>query len=87
MQEYKQDKCGAEIFHAWEIDVEELAAHGAVVGIFVAYNLFWQIPAHKETGEESADRKKNLSGEVVENVEQRLSADADGIPVAQRQGA
>ena len=71
VHEDEQDAERTDVFHAEEVEVEETHAQRAPVAVFVAYQLVGEMPAHKQTGEETADGEEQLSGDEVEDVEQR----------------
>ena len=87
MQEYKKDADRTNILYAKYEYMEEFAAQGAPVCKLVVHHLMRQIPANKEACEETSYGQHYLSGEKVEDVEQRTAANLQSVPFAQRQRA
>ena len=87
MEEHQQNGQGTDESHTEEIDAEERAADRPPVGELIVHNLLGHIPADKQTGEQATDRQEYLSGDKIEDVEQRLAKELQPIPRPKRQRA
>ena len=87
MEEDGEDRQRCHETHQEEVDAKETLRDGPPVGELILHQFLGHDPAEENTGQETTDGEEDLSGHEIEDIEQRLTANLQPAPVAQRQGA
>lgn len=59
--------------HQKEEDWKQPIAHSSPIGKLVLHHFLRNKPSYKQAGKETTDRQKNLSGNKIEYIKQRLA--------------
>ena len=85
MEKYKHYTHRTDIFHTEQIEMEKTAVQRSVGGILIAHHSVRDIPADKQTGQKTAYRQKDLSGNEIEHIEQRFAEKLQTVETTERE--